>query len=293
MNTSAFGVEKGTLIKVPATANLMVDSADRNELIINGTDVSTPYNFTMARNQALISGFFTRIGTTEVVVEYCADNISETLNNNSISFDVSGIGVISVTIPSATYTVAGVLDAIVEAVDDVSGSHSGAICRVIQQGGQTFLEFLVGGVFREAELADPTQKLVEQLDILESPVGDFLINCPDLRPYRYWDFVCENLTQVQDVKDASTAPIVRDVLCRWYFSFDDPPQLDAYGFPILMGYTRFCLRRIFNPPKQIKWEQNIQVGNLVFSVYGDDQELVSATGGSDTNWLMTLQLTEG
>lgn len=293
MNTSAFGVEKATLIRVPATANLMIDSNDRAIIEdASGNELSSPYNFQIAKAQPLINGYFSRVGTTEVVVEYCADNVSTTLGNSTLTVDVSGIGEITITVPPATYTVAGCLDAICQEFNDISGAHGGTTCAVVQSGGQVFLEWSVNGVPESATIPDPTQRLAEQLDLLDG-VGAVLVNCPDLRPYRYWDFVCENLTQVQDVKDASTATYNRDVLCRWYFAWDESPPLDAYGFPILMGYTRFCARRTFNPPKQIKWEQNVQVGNLTFSVWGNDGNLVRAATAENTNWLMTLQLSEG
>ena len=58
-----------------------------------------------------------------------------------------------------------------------------------------------------------------------------------------------------------------------------------------MGYTRFVRRRLYNPPKQIKWQPNQPMGNLSFQVYGDDGDLVTADL-LDSNWLMTLQLSE-
>jgi hypothetical protein len=67
-----------------------------------------------------------------------------------------------------------------------------------------------------------------------------------------------------------------------------------------MGYSAFQVRRIFSPPKQIRWEPNLPVGNLAFQVYGNrsggesellDFALISNAGGN-INWLMTLQVSE-
>lgn len=102
--------------------------------------------------------------------------------------------------------------------------------------------------------------------------------------------MCNQLTYNQAVKDASTSPNERDVLCRWYFDYDNQTPTDGYGFPILMGYAPFCLRRLFNPPKQIQWETNIPVGNLSFQLYDDDGTLVPVN--SRTEYLMTLQVSE-
>jgi hypothetical protein len=58
-----------------------------------------------------------------------------------------------------------------------------------------------------------------------------------------------------------------------------------------MGYTPFCARRTFNPPKQIKWSPNQPIGNLAFQV-------LAATGEIYPNesllsaWQMTLQVSE-
>jgi hypothetical protein len=69
--------------------------------------------------------------------------------------------------------------------------------------------------------------------------------------------------------------------------------VDAYAFPILMGYEPFVLRRLFNPPKQIKWDPLQPMGNLTFQVFGSDgDEVVDDTADRITNWLMTLQLSE-
>ena len=251
MNTSAFGVEKGTLIRVPATANLMVDSANRPVILdASGiSNISSPWDFSIVRQQPLINGFFTRVGTTEVVLEWCLDNISPTLQNNFFTvIDNSGVTV-TCTMPSAAYTVYDALESVASRLN----------FQFQQQGRPNYnfaaAQFPSGQVYLGADsnfIIVPT-KLSDQLSLTTPgyPTDNadlHFLTCPDLRPYRYLDFVCDQLTAVQDVKDASTAPLVRDVLCRWYFADDAPNQLDGFGFPILMGYTRFAQRRIFNPP---------------------------------------------
>ena len=309
MNTSAFGVEKAVLIKVPATANLMIDSFDRPLVQdASGIEISSPWNFQIYRPQSLIQGYFTRIGTTEVVLEWCFPNVSASKGNNKLNFiDSSGVQR-QVVLTDGNYTVEQALNGVVElmnvfalpgytfAVDvDVAGRVALANTAV---GGRTFsvvenqLSIQLGICLEGNDPNIPlnTPQLVEHL-----------IDCPDLRPFRFIDFTCAQLTAVQDVKDASTDPDGRDVLCRWYFAYDEQNLLDAYGFPILMGYTKFCTRRIFNPPKQIKWEQNYPVGSLIFQVYGDDNQIIQYEAPSnglpfnpdESNWLMTLQLSEG
>ena len=98
------------------------------------------------------------------------------------------------------------------------------------------------------------------------------------------------LTNNQSVKDASTAANVRDVLVRWYFDYDNQTPTDEYGYPILMGYSPFYLRRLYNPPKQIQWQSNIPVGNLSFQLYNNNGLLQSVV--PETQFLMTLQISE-
>jgi hypothetical protein len=57
-----------------------------------------------------------------------------------------------------------------------------------------------------------------------------------------------------------------------------------------MGYRPFNYRRLYNPPKQIRWDNIQPVGNLTFQVYNDQGVL--APMRTTTNWLMTLQLSE-
>jgi hypothetical protein len=74
-------------------------------------------------------------------------------------------------------------------------------------------------------------------------------------------------------------------------AWDVEPQYDAYGFPILMGYKKFVVRRLFNPPKQIRWTNNQPLGNIAFQVYDDTGSLLTASA-EENNWLMTLQFSE-
>jgi hypothetical protein len=275
----------------------MVDSADRNENIF-----PSPFDFQITKSNSLLNGFFSRIGTTEVVLEWCQPNISAALGNNTVVMDVSGVGaldisgIITLTLPSGNYTVAQACDAICDLFLDNYNvlSPNNPILGVNQTSLGVLFSSVAPNLFLFRFLPGP---LVNQLNIL-SPVAPptlastALVGCPDLRPYRYIDFVSSDLTLCQDVKDSSTAPIVRDVLCRWYFAWDEPPELDALGFPILMGYTRFAARRIFNPPKQIKWDNTIPIGNLRFQVYSDAGVLLSPPMNTVNNWLMTLQVSE-
>ena len=324
MNTSSFGVERATLIRVPATANLMIDSADRPQDISSNIVPSNFSDFQITRSQSLINGYFTRIGTTEVAFEWCFPNI--TPNNNSLTFTGSGGETFDMSgnFLTGLYDVSGVLN---EVITLLNAGNPDYTFEAITLGNQTVIQCTDNNTAQQVPIKPVPSVLAFQLDLQAagSPTGNnfyeaWIVECPDLRPYRYIDIVCEQLTSVQDVKDTSTNIINRDVLCRWYMCEDEPEEYDILGFPLLMGYRHFCRRRIFNPPKQIKWEQNLPVGNLRFALYGNAVTNIGTTAAplfayrtqalplvaalnlpnaasevaaNGTQWLMTLQLTEG
>ena len=283
--------EKGVPIRYPSVANLMVDSADRDIQLY-----SNPFNFQITKPNSLLNGFFTRVGTTEVVLEWCNNNI--TYDCSSVIIDISGTlgntyaGQKEITLNTGLYNVEDVLDTIVDLIN-IQTPVTNVTFNVSATPAGVYLTSDLSGVFKILPgcLANKLDLVPVTPDPLTGYYDEVQVKCPDLRPYRYIDFVSSQLTYCQDVKDASTAKFVRDVLCRWYFSYDEANILDGYGFPILMGYTRFCTRRLYNPPKQIRWENNLPVGNIAFEVYGYDGKLITDFDDK-SNFLMTLQISE-
>ena len=284
--------EKGVPIRQPATANLMIDSADRNG------KYTSPFDFQIERNNSIMNGFFSRIGTTEVVLEWNQPNGAK-LANTAPNFQIlvsTSSGFTSTTIQNLAfsnvfYTASNALDALVGQLDVQFAPNTFAISTV---AGTTALAASPGLTFAISTNAY-TKAL--GLDTVSSFVSTFNvadISAPDLRPYRYIDFTSQQLTYNQDLKDNSTANISRDVLCRWYFDYDNPAPLDGYGFPIEMGYEPFKIRRLFNLPKQIKWNPNQPLGNLGFQVYGNGElsPIVPINKPNGSEWLMTLQFSE-
>ena len=295
MNT--FGSDKAVTFRYPATANLMIDSADRPN-----PDTTTPYDFQITRINSIVNGFFTRAGVTEVCLEWCQDNITSA--NNFLTFDISGIapnthaGAHQIVVPVGLYTAAGVIDSIVDSLNDLSGTTGCvfAVDNTAPPNGTNFSLTCDDGYYTVSGSALAVQLGLdfETSQLLPNTTSTaLLLDCIDLRPYRYIDFVSAQLTYPQDLKDGSTQTLTRDVLCRWYFSEDTQEEVDGYGFPILMGYRRFCRRRIFNPPKQIKWDNNLPVGNLSFQVYDPDGNLLATPDHVEkNNFLLTIQLSE-
>lgn len=297
--TDFIPAEKGVPIRQPSTANLMIDSADGPK-DPSGLIRKNAWDFQISRNSSILNGFFTRIATSEVVLEWNNPNISEDLSNNWLLVDVSGSGVPTlITLQDGFYTVEQLLKQL-EVLIDVTPANMTINYNPASAGlFPCNIEFSRSMNFEDSPLAFalglPTNVVIPET----API--YLVNV-DLRPYRYIDFVSAQLTYNQDLKDSSTAVYVRDVLCRWYFDWDNAaPQVDAYGFPIEMGYTSFHIRRLYNPPKQIRWSANQPIGNLAFEVYGttsyinspaNNKIVVQPAYDGKSNWLMTLQISE-
>ena len=74
-------------IRAPSTANLLIDSQDRNNLT---TTQST--DFTITKQSNILAGFFTRLGVVELVLNYSKPNISPEYNTDTLSITIGAIG---------------------------------------------------------------------------------------------------------------------------------------------------------------------------------------------------------
>lgn len=283
-----FGTRPSVTIRPPATANLMIDSEDRPGIF------NSPWDFQITKRESIMNGFFSRIATTEVVLDWCEPNISQVLQNNTLTLDLSGTGANTyagtqtITLTDGLYTVEEAVDSIVTKLNALTGT--------------TGMDFSVQQFSAAGVAIDPSggvivnispNKLANQLDLQPGNDGQYLVEaCADIRPYRYIDFVSFDITYAQYLKDSSTAKRPLDVLCRWYFAEDSQEAVDGYGFPILQGYRTFCRRRIFNPPKYIRWDNNLPIGNLKFTVFDSTGNSLAENNTTTSSWLMTLQVSE-
>lgn len=279
--------EKATPIRQPSTANLMIDSLDR--VVANFPSAG---DFQITKNQSLMNGFFTRIGMTEIVMNWNVPNIVTGVNDTITVTIGGGGGTYTATLTQGQYTVANVLGSIVSRLNNTVGITGVYEFTVANFQGDVLIDCEVvasPGTYRG--LTWTAGALQAQLGIIPA-VSNQPTEVPgsaNIQLYRYVDFVSNELTYAQDLKDSSTNTVPRDVIVRWYFAFDSPPVPDSLGFPILPGYQSLQLRRLYNPPKQIKWEPNLPIGNLSFQVYDPNGLIVSSTA---YNWLMTLQVSE-
>ena len=257
--------ERGTTIRYPSTALLCLDSIDKQTS-------DSVWNINIQKRTNLLSGFFTRIGITEVQLNWNVPNISSELANTTLVVDVSnsGINTYSATLPVGYYTVQQALDRIVLQLNTDLGSDQFYVDLSGVQFGQVGLWTKAGYEFRINFASSsylPYQLGFDTVDDTYS--SKKIIFSPDLRPFSYIDFVSSQLTYCQNLKDGSSTPQDVDVMCRLYFNWDGSyTSYDGYGLPILFGYKPDRLLRQFATPKMIKWDNIQPIGNLNIQIYG-------------------------
>jgi hypothetical protein len=275
--------DKVVVIRQPSTANLTINSYDRNT-----TNYATAGEFTIQRNYSILNGFFTRLGVEEVCLEWAIPNIQVgVIDTFTVTITGDAGSPRTITLNPGMYTVAQVLDAIVSRLNNAQATGVFSIDNTL---GWARLACTVTYVINDTLLADSLGFLTDVAAALSFQTNQ--IQQANLALYDFIDIISPDLTYAQKLKDATTGNNSKDVLCRWYLAWDNPPQNDKYGFPILMGYQRFKCRRLFSPPKQIRWEPNLPIGNLSFEVWAGVAGEIAQLGGVDFNFLLTLQVSE-
>jgi hypothetical protein len=312
-------LDPGHTIRQPATALFTIDSEDRwtgYSQARNGDPLyNDPFNFTLPGNATLLSGFFTRIGVSEVVMPWCP-NINPKTNKIQISYEVSGGSEIfdTITLPSGYYTPAEIASSLQVQIRTLHSSLSGFNMTygadslahfAYSTGSTTTIAFYpMTSNSTDYPYPDNTKQLFDLIgmintnSILATDGEGVYTLC---QAQRYVDIVCPYLTQYQGVFDASSLVIARDSLCRVYLGgYNISAKAGDANF-IPLGTSPAEVYRNFTTPKQIQWigKQNI-TQNLTFSVYGDDGQLFSTnfepfgSGSSydNVNWTMTLLVSE-
>ena len=301
--------EKGVAIRQGASANFLINSADRTNFNTTGGNSA---DFTIAKNNSLLNGFFTRLAPNEVCLDWCVNNIDSYWGNNQFLVQ-SGTKYLSTTIAGGQYTAAQALAAVAAGITTAGSATSNAmlVSTIANTYGEVDLVMTSNSAFTIYRILDffPGQtpstviNLPRQLGLAVNTLGtSYPIDCPKILPTQYIDFISPGLTYNQNVKDGSTSLNTTDSLYRWYFAWDVPEPLDTLGFPIYQGYKRFVQRREISFPKQIRWSPNMPIGQLSFQVEDDQGRTLAplisgnttaaSSGESEMEWCMTLLASE-
>jgi hypothetical protein len=276
-----FSESQASAIRFPSTSNLLIDSKDR----VNLASTSST-DFTITKQTNILSGYFTRFGVVEIILNYAKPNISTEYNTNILSFTVNNVTE-SITFATGNYNVNDLFKYLLEELNagsnlTVPNPALNLFPNVVfeftgQSGSLSLFAFTNTGATQTFTINDtPLARMIN------FSIGKNFAQYPVLRPYlippqlRYLDFVCNNLTYQQGLKDASTSDISRDILYRWVLGWDNVYDLDNDGYPINQGYYPFVQRRYLNFPKMIKWDTQQPIGQLSFQTYDASGKIVES-----------------
>jgi hypothetical protein len=268
-------------IRSPSTANLLIDSQDRNSL---ATTQST--DFTITKQSNILAGYFTRLGVVEIVLNYSIPNISSQYNSNILSITI-GATTQTITLTDGNYNVNSLFDEIIALLNvGTNATPSNPANNVFPDIDFSFAGSAGRLVF---SAIDVNTGLPENFQINDTILSRMLgvqigintllydIDRPFLIPpqLRYLDFVCSQITYQQGLKDASTSNTTRDILYRFNLGYDSPPIFDIDGYAINQGYMPFVQRRYLNFPKMVKWDTQQPIGQLSLQVYDADGKIIN------------------
>jgi hypothetical protein len=279
--------DRGVVTREASTANLLIDSIDRT--FNTNAPTSSSANFNITKNQNILNGFFTRLAVVEVVLDWCVPNVSPVFTNDTLTYNFGGNDY-TVTLDQGKYVISTALNTLVTLLNAQSAASglglTWSVAGTVLTTGFASL-VVVGGPVDLLET-----NLQTQLNLPIGSANEFPAECPLLLPITYLDFVCDQLTYNQELKDETTNFVGRNTLYRWVLAWEGPSPEDPLGYPIYQGYQSFRARRYLTFPKQIRWEPNQPIGQLTFQVIASTGELVPVPVVGEMEWNMCLQVSE-
>jgi hypothetical protein len=297
--------DEGVTIRPPSTALLAVDSDDRYKTYAQRrTSPSYPFSFQITKNESILNGFFSRIGVTELRMYWTLPNISAAWGNNTLQIFITGAPAnpYTITIPDGFYDLALLMATI---QDEVQALGGGALLPafIAQPNVDGTTGYSNGGgpapTFYWVPPTANVRTLYDMLNLVNAspPVATATKQggVANLRSTDFVDIVSPQLTYNQDLKDATSAPTVRDALVRVYLDdttkslgrittnlftaggAPDGTQVPVYDVTTYTnGCTPFTIYRQYPAPKQIKWDASQPIGNITFEMYDDQGRSIQA-----------------
>ena len=295
--------DRATTTRPSSTAVFGIDSDDRYKTYAERrTSTTYPFSFSISKSESLLNGFFTRLAATEFRMYWTLPNISAAWGNNTLQiFITGGTGnPYTITIPDGFYdlqTLLATIQDLVRAIDDGGGALLPGFLAVARVDGSSTYASGSGTTFNWVRPTTNSKTLYDMLNLVNATPATAATSqgggIANLRSTDYIDIISPELTYNQDLKDGSSAPIVRDMLVRIYL--DDPVKSDgrpttnlfdntgaADGFQVPQydvttftnGCSPFTIYRQFSFPKQIAWNNTQPIGNLTFEMYDDQQRSI-------------------
>jgi hypothetical protein len=296
-------------IRPSATALFTVSSIDR----FGGIDirrsadlsVSSPYDFTIRKQESLLNGFFTRMGVSEISFPLTLPNVAGSTAKITVLYNTGAGAVASTLTYFGFYTpseIAAALQVDIRALDAslaaalVTYGGNGAPNFRFQSASATTLAFAPIGQSSTFNYPANQIQLYDMLGLNSGIVGgtDFIGTSTFFQKYQYLDIVSTLMTGNQNLKDSTSSPVDRNILCRLYVDYENtyvvPADDPAFAPP---GTVPFIIYRKYPVPKYVQWDVKQPIGQLNFQVYAPDGVLVenSALYGS-SDWKMSVLVSE-
>jgi hypothetical protein len=321
-----FGEHSGVPQRPPASAHLMIDSLDRYSWQFGGLlqpslSTSTPGNdFTISSQGALLYGYFTRIGITQVLLKYCVPTIVTGVNDTfSISQTGTG-GSATFTIPQGFYDGGSIAAKISTLLAASAAPYSSYTCvwnsvtqslQFASNNGQTFgfqPPLIFGSSNPGLNVRARTNYLlgvapVNYVASIGGTVGTTQLLAPARLYYTsFVDIVSERLTKYQRVKDSEsgvgtnnagiiTVPAINNVVARVYLVAPNT-RLVAGEDNATMGSAPIDICIDYNTPKHIRWSPNEAVYEMDFRLYDQFGVPLYWTPSNPTEFLLTMVASE-
>jgi hypothetical protein len=297
----------------PASAHLLIDSLDRYKSLNLGGQETDPLinwvlgqapaanDFQISRNGALLYGYFTRVGITQIQLTYAVPTVIQGVNDvGFILRDVSpAVPEDIFTLTPGYYTpteLAAELETAIRAIGPQYAAYTAQLTTdnkiVVQSNSaETFV------------FPDPTVvadgysvKVAKNWNLLGIGSGNGGINvattqyfdrCPNLLYTRYVDIRSNTLTKFQRVKDADTSVDKNktSIIARVYLT--PPGQAYKVLADSAPGDAEFTLCVDYNTPKHIRWSPDEAIYSLDFQLYDEFGDLLYW----DKEWPTEYQLT--
>jgi hypothetical protein len=331
--TAAEVEDRAITVRPSSMAVFGLDSDDRyKDYLQRRVSPSYPFSINITKNESLLNGFFHRIAVTEFRMYWTLPNIHTVWGNNTLTYWESVTPAQhTITIPNGFYdlkTLMIVIETLVQADGFLPSFRA-----LANLDGSTSYTTTTADTFYWVVPSVKTRTLFDMLNLISKfpPLVPQATSqqggIANMKSTDFIDVISPQLTYNQDLKDGSSAPIVRDMLVRIYLDDDVRPMyrtqtnlFDASGNPagtqvpqydpsdIITGSTPFMLYRQFSQPKQVQWIPEQPLGNLTFELYDDQgrsiQQLFNAVALADEPdrlgqyyansfvWNMTLLISE-
>lgn len=297
----------GKPIRPPASANLLIDSEDRyataDDRVRNAA--SNPGNdFIVSKPQALLYGHFTRVGVSQIQLQYRVPSIVAGVNDTFLLYDVTNANYYQVTIPQGYYSATSLAAAIQTAVLALpSNPFTAFTCQYSALDGgfvmtnsavDLALAYVTGTPYTAAQAAVWSRTFTtiggsqSNLAIFQpAPTQTIELGTPQLLFTKYIDVVSDRLAKYQRVKDADTLPTNKsNIVARVYLTAPNT-RVDptASGGPFDLVWS----------PQTIKlssWSPAEAIFELDFRLFDEFGELLFWTPSSNTEFQLSVLASE-